>query len=157
MSSEQEVGSGEVGSRRKKEVGSGGGVAPARLPILPTAHVLPTTRTLVLAAYSLPTLQAGSILLDWILLEPLVAMRHELSHIAEQRRWTRAREFNVRRAGKARAAWVGFMRARRVRRVGEGVVAREEAQGRGLGYSSFCGAAYLRGGPVMFPSRLLEA
>ena len=111
----------------------------------------------VSAAHLLLTFQAGSILLDWILLEPLVAMRHELSHIAEQRRWTRAREFNVRRAGKARAAWVGFMRARRVRRVGEGVVARDEAAGRGLGYSSFCGAAYLRGGPVMFPSRLLEA
>ena len=29
----------------------------------------------------------GSILLDWLLLEPLVAMRHELTHIAEQRRW----------------------------------------------------------------------
>jgi len=99
----------------------------------------------------------GSILLDWLLLEPLVAMRHELSHIAEQGRWARAREFNARRAGKARAAWVGFMRARRVRRVGEGVVARDEADGRGLGHSSFCGAAYLRGGPVMFARRLLEA
>ena len=31
----------------------------------------------------------GSLLLDWLLLEPLVAMRHELTHIAEQRRWAR--------------------------------------------------------------------
>jgi hypothetical protein len=79
------------------------------------------------------------------------------------------------------------MRARRVRRVGEAVVARDpnpvpmpnpepypnpdpkpiptqvvardEASGlgRGLGYPSFCGAAYLRGGPVMFARGLLEA
>ena len=96
----------------------------------------------------------GSILLDWLLLEPLAAMRHELTHIAEQRRWANlnpspsrdrsriartraltltltrvrwalARELNARRAGKARAAWLGFMRARRVRRVGEAVVARD--------------------------------
>ena len=98
-----------------------------------------------------------------------------------------ARELHARRAGKARAAWLGFMRARRVRRVGEAVVARhpnpipipmphpspnsdlkpspaqvvarDEASGlgRGLGYTGFCGPAYLRGGPVMFARRLLEA
>ena len=39
------------------------------------------------------------------------------------------------------------------------VVARDEASGlgRGLGYTGFCGPAYLRGGPVMFARRLLEA
>mgnify|MGYP006082493159 CR=1 FL=1 len=133
--------------------------------MLRTAHLLQTALPLTTYQYLVLTVpraahrQVGSILLDWVLLEPLLAMRHELPHIAEQERWARARELNARRAAKARAAWVGFMRARRVRRVGEGVVARDEAAGRGLGYSSFCGAAYLRGagGPVMFARRLLEA
>ena len=54
------------------------------------------------------------------------ALKQQQEAVGKTRKlgWVSARELHARRAGQARAAWLGFMRARRVRRVGEAVVAR---------------------------------
>ena len=67
-----------------------------------------------------------SLMVDWLVLEPALAMRHDKEHVRERSKWHEIREKHAAQGRAARAAWRAFMRARRVRRVGEEVVAREE-------------------------------
>ena len=67
-----------------------------------------------------------SLMVDWLVLEPALAMRHDKEHVRERNKWQEIREKHAAQGRATRAAWRAFMRARRVRRVGEEVVAREE-------------------------------